>query len=768
MKKYLSVIISSCVASTLLLAAGAQGAGSPKSSADFNDLGQLDAGTRAKLDAMIAAGIFDGVSDGVFGLHDKMNRAQFAKAAAGIFQLKVNTSLSTSSFSDVNAADPANGYALPYIEALKTAHLTDGFGSGTFNPAGEVTKEQLAAFLIRGLNKEAEVKSNVGTNDSTVSNWAKGYAALAIQMNLLGNQMDGKFGGMSPATREQLVIASYEAKRQYVPVTVTPAIHDLPVEALTAYVLTEYTQAQVKSVTQEKSSDGWKVGVVITLTNTSGAAIRIPDYDLRIRTAEGTDYTLQASASNSRSILPQGSVTLSYMTDIGVNKDVQLTNLRWVEVDQKVYPKQEKQLADAAISSIVWRGQDTLIEDPAHLGDWGVRFSLPGINSALKYSAVKMSKQFTGQTPTYIVEILAENQGGYAETIPDFILSGKSEGKSYIGKRVEEAPIRLDAGGKKSIHFAITTDTDTALEAFYVLSSESFLKQGQTTPTTYFTGRIGFRLPASEGAVAGAGVSRYDFGTPMDFTQMNDTINPNLTVSLQELHVTDNQETGNKTGIAKFKLFNKSDKPIPVPAFGAELTGKDGNSYAGRRQTVNTDDIAPGTGIVVSYAFVLPSTDESELFQLNVQEVLANSAYKSTIASYSVSIQTDNDRNNIALFPFKLNLKSWTLSQLTMMGTTGFSYTYKLNLDLGMERESEVVLDQAFSKLKFELVDSSGRALGSNSFPFTGSNRLVSGNQVLTFSNLAQDQIQSNISIKVYETITTPTGEMDRLIAELK
>ncbi|MZQ86372.1 hypothetical protein GQF01_30145 [Paenibacillus sp. 5J-6] len=767
MKKYVSVIISTCMASTLLTTV-AQGAGSPKSSADFNDLSQLDAGTKAKFDAMISAGIFDGVSEGVFGLHDKMNRAQFAKAAAGIFQLKVNTSLITSSFSDVSAADPANGYALPYIEALKTAKLTDGFGAGTFNPAGEVTKEQLAAFLIRGLNKEAELKSNAGINDNTISSWAKGYAALAVQMNLLGNQMDGKFGGISPATREQLVTSSYEAKRQYVPVTTAPAIVDLPIEALTAYNLTDNTQAQVKSVTQEKSSDGWRVGVVITLTNTSGATIRIPDYDLRIQTAEGTVYTLPASASNSRSILPQGSVTLSYMTDIGVNKDVQLTNLLWVEVDQKVYPKQESPLADANISSMVWRGQDAQIEDPAHLGDWGVRFSLPGINSALKYSAVKMSKQFTGQTPTYIVEIIAENQGSYSETIPDFTLSGKSEGKSFIGKRVEEAPIHLDAGGKKSIHFAIAADTDTALEAFYVLSSESFLKQGQTAPIQYFTGRIGFRLPANEGTVTGAGVSRYDFGTPMDFTRMNDTINPNLTVSLQELHVTDNQETGNKTGIAKFTLFNKSDKPIPVPAFGAELAGKDGNAYAGTRQAVRTTDIAPGTGIVVSYGFTLPATDQSELFQLNVQEVLSNSAYKATIASYFVSIQNDNDHNNISLYPFKLNLKSWTISQLTMMGTTGFSYTYKLNLDLGMERESEVVLDNAFSKLKFELVDSLGRVLGSNSFPFTGSNRLVSGNQVLTFSNLAQDQIQSNISIKVYETITTPTGEMDRLITELK
>ncbi|MDR6882952.1 S-layer homology domain-containing protein [Bacillus sp. 3255] len=766
MKKSLSVIISACMAVTLLSSA-AKAAASPKSSSDFSDLSQLDAGTRAKFDAMIAAGIFDGLGEGVFGLHEKMNRAQFAKAAALIFKLKVDTSLSVSSFSDVSAADPANGYALPYIEALKAANLTDGFGAGTFHPAGEVTKEQLAAFLIRGLNKETEAQSNPGGNDDTVSEWARGYAAAAVRMNLLGNLTDGKFGGVSPATRELLVTSSYEAKRLYVPAAAA-AISELPAETPQEYTLTDNARAHIKSIFQENSPEGWRVGAAITLTNTSGTTIRIPDYELRIRTADGTVYTLQPSAGNARSILPQGNVTLSYMTDIGVKKDVQLTNLLWVDVDQNVYPKQETLLADAAIDSIVWRGQDAVIEDSARLGDWGVRFALPGIDSDLKYSAVKLSKQFTGQTPAYIVEIQAENQGSYAETIPDFTLSGKSAGQAFIGKRVEEAPISLDAGGKKSIHFAITTDTNTTLDALYVLTPESFLKQGQNAPLQYWTGRIGFRLPANAGTIAGPAANTYLFGSPMAFTQTNDFINPSLNVSLEELHITDNEETGNQTGLAKFKLFNKSDKPIPVPAFGAELAGDAGNAYAGRRQTVSAEDIAPGTGMIVSYGFTLPSTEQSEQFQLNVQKVLSNSSYESTIASYPVQVQTETDHNNISLYPFKLNLKSWTLSQLTAMGATGFSYTYKLNLDMDMERVSEVVLDTAFSKLKFELVDPLGRSLGSSSFPFTGANRLVSGTQKLTFSNLTQDQIQGNISVKVYETILTPTGEMDRFITELK
>ncbi|WP_235947702.1 S-layer homology domain-containing protein [Paenibacillus glycinis] len=102
----------------------------PKTSAEFADLEDLDAATIAKFDALINAGIFDGVSDSTFGLKEEMNRAQFAKVPALITGLNVNEDLKASSFVDVKASDPANGYALPYIEALKNAGITDGYGGG--------------------------------------------------------------------------------------------------------------------------------------------------------------------------------------------------------------------------------------------------------------------------------------------------------------------------------------------------------------------------------------------------------------------------------------------------------------------------------------------------------------------------------------------------------------------------------------------------------------------------------------------------------------
>jgi len=184
-----------------------------KTSDDFQDLKDLDAATKAKFDALIEAGIFNGIGEGQFGLKDEMNRAQFAKVAALIFGLKVDSSLKTSSFSDVRADDAANGYALPFIEAVKAAGITDGYGDGVFNPAGTVTKEQLATFLVRGLGQREEAEKSDGVEDPTVSEWAKGYVALALEKKLLTTGEDGSFGGKTNVIREDLVLITYDTKQ---------------------------------------------------------------------------------------------------------------------------------------------------------------------------------------------------------------------------------------------------------------------------------------------------------------------------------------------------------------------------------------------------------------------------------------------------------------------------------------------------------------------------------------------------------------------------
>lgn len=76
-----------------------------------------------------------------------------------------------------------------------------------------MTKEQLATFLVRVLGQEAN-SSSPTLQDPTVSPWAKQYVATAIELKLLSAGADGQFSGQTQATRDLLVLGSYETKKQ--------------------------------------------------------------------------------------------------------------------------------------------------------------------------------------------------------------------------------------------------------------------------------------------------------------------------------------------------------------------------------------------------------------------------------------------------------------------------------------------------------------------------------------------------------------------------
>ncbi|MFC0210868.1 S-layer homology domain-containing protein [Paenibacillus chartarius] len=217
MKKLTLSVIALLIVSLVLLPfafaaeTGSGSASAVKRADDFVDLKDLPQDEKDKFDAMIQGGVFNGMTEDTFGLDVKMNRAQFAKVASIIFKLSVDEALTASSFEDVKAGD----WSLPYIEALKKAGLTNGYDAEgkQYNPNGEVSRQELAAFLIRGLGLEEEAKAAEPVSDSTVDDWAKGYAALALEKNLLAKLDNGTFGGKQSATRKMLALASYAAKQ---------------------------------------------------------------------------------------------------------------------------------------------------------------------------------------------------------------------------------------------------------------------------------------------------------------------------------------------------------------------------------------------------------------------------------------------------------------------------------------------------------------------------------------------------------------------------
>ncbi|UJF34131.1 hypothetical protein [Paenibacillus hexagrammi] len=557
-----------------------------------------------------------------------------------------------------------------------------------------------------------------------------------------------------------------------VPAAWADEVSSAPVAVASAvYDLNDSLHVTVEGVYNEKTSSGVRLGAVIRVSNTSGQTLRIPDHELRLKTSDGIVYTLRASESNAHGVQPDSEVELTYMKVVKRTTEVSVTDLSLVDVNYDVYPKQETPLFTVPVGSYVWSGSRSEFADPAAVKAWGEAFTVPTLESPLTYQPVDISRSNTNQGAAYTVKLLVENPSEQKETVPALEIDGKSSTNVYVGKMVETDSVSLEPGEKKYVHFVINAEMDTVLESLNVLTPETY-EQGEDDAQTFSIGKLNIQL---SGAKTQAEVS-YQYGTPIAFEKWNDVINQDLAIAMTELHVTDNADQGSKLAFAKFKITNNGVSPIPVPGFQAQLSSPTGYDYNGERQKDAQQSVAPGTSAVVSYAFVLPVSEDSDTFTMNIQNVIqgasaqaGSTALKSTIASYKVAVQGDDDRHSISLFPYTMDIKDYFLSQITAPGqTVSVNYIYKLQLNLDLTRDLKTIVDNNFSKLKFELVDSSGSILGSKSFGFTGTDRLVNGRQTLTFSNLTMDQIQSGVSVNVYETISTATGDAERLITTLK
>ena len=85
-----------------------------------------------------------------FGPTDPITRVQMAYLLVRGFQLKETSNVN---FSDV----PKSGDQYDAINKIATAGLTVGYPDGTFRPTNNVTRQDFAVFVARGLNPDYRV-----------------------------------------------------------------------------------------------------------------------------------------------------------------------------------------------------------------------------------------------------------------------------------------------------------------------------------------------------------------------------------------------------------------------------------------------------------------------------------------------------------------------------------------------------------------------------------------------------------------------------------
>ena len=111
---------------------------------------------------------------------------------------------------------PANlTWAALEIEAANRAGIISGMGNGKFAPNEKITREQMAAMVIRAIQyKDASVldgvKAPASFKDSgKVSNFAKDYVSQAAALKLVNGYADQTFAPKANTTRAQSAVILY-------------------------------------------------------------------------------------------------------------------------------------------------------------------------------------------------------------------------------------------------------------------------------------------------------------------------------------------------------------------------------------------------------------------------------------------------------------------------------------------------------------------------------------------------------------------------------
>ncbi|MEW9700997.1 hypothetical protein [Paenibacillus sp. SI8] len=292
-------------------------------------------------------------------------------------------------------------------------------------------------------------------------------------------------------------------------------------------------------------------------------------------------------------------------------------------------------------------------------------------------------------------------------------------------------------------------------------SSSTSSSSGSTATTSQMPVAVFLLKGASEAKSGFTTAVSYTLGSKLSFNNSS-VVNKNLAVSLVELHALENDDLGYKTAVAKYKITNNGTSTLALPDLQNELIDSSGNSYTGSRQSSVATQITPGSSYVVSYSYLLPNKKEDETFALSVYDDKSVSEGKVSIGTYQVAVQKEEDGDILALYPFSMKVNDSSISWLY----SGGNYSYQLNLDLDITHEDQVIIDSNFSKVEFDMVDSLGRIVGTQTAALTGTGKLTSGKQKIVVTGLKNEQVDSGVVVNMYEVIETPNGTAKRLLKQ--
>ena len=121
-----------------------------------------------------------------------------------VYRLNIPSVLSNP-YTDV----PADSWAVPYIYAIRDAGITGGCGNGNYCPQGLVSREQMAAFLIRAIEGDPDVDYCNGVDpflDVASGAWSCPHIKRMGELNITGGCGNGNYCPPGLVNREQMAV----------------------------------------------------------------------------------------------------------------------------------------------------------------------------------------------------------------------------------------------------------------------------------------------------------------------------------------------------------------------------------------------------------------------------------------------------------------------------------------------------------------------------------------------------------------------------------
>ncbi len=172
----------------------------------FADLGEAAWAAEA-IEGLAAKGYVSGRGDGNFYPNDVMTREEFVKLIVVSFNAYDETA--TASFEDV----AADRWSYPYIASANRLGLVTGISETEFNPAGSITREDMAVImhrLYKLLGLPTNAKTLEFTDTDAISDYAKEAVSVLAGDNIIKGMGDGTFAPKASVTRAQASKVVYE------------------------------------------------------------------------------------------------------------------------------------------------------------------------------------------------------------------------------------------------------------------------------------------------------------------------------------------------------------------------------------------------------------------------------------------------------------------------------------------------------------------------------------------------------------------------------